>query len=171
MKNNSNIFFYINYINIIYIVSLIIFGCKANENENIALHTYIKNELKVGETLHLNRFTKANIESVCALYPYQQYISHTSKQSSRINSYLNEINYTADEAYWSLVFIDSTSVKLLKFKRSENLDILATHEIQNSHLENLPTNFRPISCASIENVVIAKIKFNKRIYLIMGEMK
>ena len=57
MKNNLNIFFSINYINLIYIASFIIFGCKANGNENIALHTYIKNELKVGEILYLNRFT------------------------------------------------------------------------------------------------------------------
>ncbi len=170
MKNNSNIFS-VNYINLIYIISFIILGCKSNENENITLQTYIKNELKVNDILYLNRFNKSNIESVCALYPYQQYISNTSKQSSRINSYLKEIKYTADEDYWSLVFIDSISVKLLKFNRSENLDILATHEIQNTHLENLPTNFKPISCASIGNSVIAKIKFNKRIYLIMGEIK
>ncbi|TNV97565.1 hypothetical protein C5H22_00555, partial [Xylella fastidiosa] len=92
-------------------------------------------------------------------------------QSVHINAYLKASGYIADESHWAFVIAETETVNLYQFKRSRNLDILASHEIQSEHKTKLPEHFKPANCASLENAIVTKIESKNRFFLIMGEIK
>ena len=131
----------------------------------------IQNDLKIGQILRLGSLTKTSGGTVCVLYPYQTGAPAGYLQHARINSYLEETGYTAGEYRWAFVVVESESraVNLSKFRRFGKLDILSPHGIQPKDKAKLPKDFKPVSCAPLENAVVTKIESEDRIYLVLGK--
>lgn len=132
---------------------------------------FLQNDLKIAQVLRLSSITKATNGTVCALYPYQPYIAEAIPESIRINTHLKETGYTPDESHWAIVVVEPEAVHISKFKRSEKLDILASHEIQPEHKSNFAEGFKSANCSSIKKAAITKIESQGRIFLVMGEIK
>lgn len=130
----------------------------------------LQNNLKIGQVFRLSSITKATSGTVCALYPYQPYVSGGGQEGARINEHL-KANYTPDESHWAIVIAEPEAVHISKFKRSEMLDILALHEIQPEHKAKLPEGFEPANCSYIQKAVVTKIESEGRIFLVMGKIK
>ena len=64
--------------------------------------------------------------------------------------------------------VEPEAVYISKFKRSEKLDILASHEIQPEHKSKFAEGFESANCSSIQKAAITKIKQLERTYLVMG---
>ncbi|MDC7970222.1 hypothetical protein [Xylella fastidiosa] len=157
-------------INFLFISLTSMTGCKSKGKEKM-IEEYIQNDLKVGQVVRVTDLTKVTHGMVCTLYPYQSYIDEKVPQSVHINAYLKASGYIADESHWAFVIAETETVNLYQFKRSRNLDILASHEIQSEHKTKLPEHFKPANCASLENAIVTKIESKNRFFLIMGEIK
>ena len=129
---------------------------------------FLQNDLKIGQVLRLSSITKATSGTVCALYPYQPYVAEGVAESVRINAHLKATGYTPDESHWAIVVVEPEAVHISKFKRSEKLDILASHEIQPEHKSKFAEGFKSANCSSIQKAAITRIKQSERTYLVMG---
>jgi hypothetical protein len=129
---------------------------------------FLQNDLKIGQVLRLSGITKATSGTVCALYPYQPYVAEGVAESVRINAHLKATGYTPDESHWAIVVVEPEAVHISKFKRSEKLDILASHEIQPEHKSKFAEGFKSANCSSIQTAAITKIESQGRLFLVMG---
>lgn len=145
-----------------------IFGCEFKGRQQMIEQSFLQNDLKIGQVLRLVSITKAMSGTVCALYPYQPYVAEGVPESVRINAHLKSTGYTPDESRWAIVVVEPEAVYISKFKRSEKLDILASHEIQPEHKSKFAEGFESANCSSIQKAAITKIKQLERTYLVMG---
>ncbi len=129
---------------------------------------FLQNDLKIGQVLRLSSITKATSGTVCALYPYQPYVAEGVPESVRIDAHLEATGYTPDESHWAIVVVEPEAVHISKFKRSEKLDILASHEIQPEHKSKFAEGFESTNCSSMQKAAITKIESQGRIFLVMG---
>jgi hypothetical protein len=148
-----------------------IFGCEFKGRQQMIEQIFLQNDLKIGQVLRLSSITKATSGIACALYPYQPYVAEGVPESVRINAHLKATSYTPDESHWAIVVVDPEAVHISKFKRSEKLDILASHEIQPEHKAKLAEGFESANCSSIQKAAITKIESQGRIFLVIGEIK
>lgn len=146
-------------------------GCESRERQKMMSESVLREKIKVGDVARVGDILKKSNGTVCVLYPYQLSVSESVPHSAQINAHLKATNYVADESHWSLVFIENDTITVSTFKRSEKLDILATHEIRPVHKENIPQGFEPMNCAPMALAGIAKIDVQNRIYLILGKIK
>ena len=130
--------------------------------------SFLQNDLKIGQVLRLSSIIKATSGTVCALYPYQPYVAEGVPESVSINAHLKATGYTPDESHWAIVVVEPEAVYVSNFKRSEKLDILASHEIQREHKSKFAESFKSANCASIQKAAITKIESQGRIFLMMG---
>ncbi len=144
------------------------FGCESKGGRQMIEQNFLQNDLKIGQVLRLSSITKAKSGTVCALYPYQPYVAEGVPESARINAHLKATSYTPDESHWTIVVVDPEAVHISKFKRSEKLDILASHEIQPEHKAKLAEGFDAANCSSLDKAAITKIESQGRIFLVMG---
>lgn len=79
--------------------------------------------------------------------------------------------YSPDESHWAIVVVEPEAMRISKFKRSEKLDILASHEIQSEHKSKFAEGFESANCSSLQKAAITKIESKGRIFLTMGEVK
>jgi hypothetical protein len=129
---------------------------------------FLQNDLKIGQVLCLSSITTATSGTVCALYPYQPYVAEGVPESVRINAHLRATGYTPDESHWAIVVVEPEAVHISKFKRSEKLDILASHEIQPEHKSKFAEGFKSANCSTVQKAAITKIEQSERTYLVMG---
>ncbi len=146
------------------------FGWESKAGQQMIEQSFLQNDLKIGQVLRLSSFTKASSGTVCALYPYQEFVTEGDPESVRINAHLKAIGYMADEGHWAIVVVEPEAVHLSKFKLSKKLDILALHKMQTEHKVKPPTpkDFKPARCSSVHDAAITKIEWQGRIYLVMG---
>lgn len=155
-------------IGFLYIFVLSVSGCDSRKNKQMIEKDCIQNNPELGKVLRLSELAKVPDGRVCVLYPCQPYVAGSVPESFRINAYLKSSVYAADESHWAFLIAEPTNITLSKFKRSERLDILASHEIQPEHHSKLPKGFLPVNCTSIEAAAIVKIESKNRIFLTMG---
>lgn len=148
-----------------------IFGCGSKGSQQMIEQDFLQNNLNIGQILLLSSITKATSGTVCALYPYQPYVAEGVPESARINAHLKATDYTPDESHWAIVVVQPEAVDLSNFKRSEKLDILASHEIKPEHRRKLPEGFEPANCSSLQKAAITKIESQGRKFLVIGEIK
>lgn len=159
------------YVGVCWLFFAPIAGCESSERQQMITESILREKIRIGEVTRLSDLLKKPTGTLCVLYPYQPSVSASTPHSARINAYLKATNYVADESHWSLVFIEDDTITVSTFKRSEKLDILATHEVQPTHRKNMPQGFDPANCAPMALAGIAKIEVQNRIYLILGKMK
>jgi len=138
---------------------------------NRLIQQALETTLRTGETLRLSSITNETEGIACALYPYQPYIDKANPESARINAHLTSSGYKPSEAYWAIAIANNEGVQIFRFKRSQRLDILASHEVQPEERSKLAPGFEPSDCSSMETAAVAKIEVNGRSYLIMGQLK
>ena len=133
--------------------------------------SFLQNDLRISQVVRLSSITKATSGTTCALYPYQPYVAEGVPESIRINAHLKATGYSPDESHWAIVVVEPEAMRISKFKRSEKLDILASHEIQSEHKSKFAEGFELANCSSLQKAAITKIESKGRIFLTMGEVK
>ncbi len=109
--------------------------------------------------------------SVCLLQPYQDRVADWYPESEKINRYLQEAKFQADESHWALAFLDEDVVSVAIFKRLEAMDVLSLHEFKNQQHIALPSNFEAAECVLFKNAAFFKVFVNDRIYLVFGSIR
>lgn len=130
--------------------------------------SFLQNNLKIDPIIQLSNTTKATSGTACAFYPYQTYVAEGVPESVRINAHLKATGYTPDESHWAIVVVEPEAAHISKFKRSEKLDILASHEIQSEHKSKFAEGFESANCSSLQKAAITKIESKNGAAFIMG---
>lgn len=151
-------------------ISILLSGSSAKKDGGVITQESLQNDLKVGEVLRLDKLAKTTNGQVCVLQPYQPYLSEHAKECP-CECQFEDLGYQAAEGHWAFVVVDAGKVALSRFKRSEALDILGGHEIQQQHVAELPKRFASVECASLQTAVVAKIKLRNRVFLVLGQMR
>lgn len=152
-------------------VGLLVVGCKSYNREQIVTYEELYSKTKLGEVVWLNSIIKESKDTVCILFPYQQTVSIVNPESGKMNTFLNKINYVADEGHWAFLFTSRDSVSISRFKRSNELDVLAPHELHTEEKRNLPSGFEPADCLPLDQAGLYKISVKGRKYIILGRVK
>ena len=112
----------------------------------------------------------SSFEAVCLLQPYQDRLYSKDAVAVRANKYLAANNYSSDEGHFAFVLVGKEAIEIASFERSQELDVLAKHEVSTAVDQVLPNGFDPLDCASGEAAVFGRVGLRGRTYVVLGEL-
>jgi hypothetical protein len=111
------------------------------------------------------------VAAACVLHPYQTRIDLPSPKVERINSYLDETRYEADEGHWALAVVTADTVTLYRFRRSSSLDLVWPSMAESMGKDSVHRDFAIADCATGAGAAFLKIRDSGRTYLIFGNQQ
>ncbi len=153
------------------LIAVIFFGACSDQSGFSINEKTLRDRIKIGELISIGGLLNKAEDRICILYPYQSSLSGKDSMTVKINNYLKSVSYSADEGHWAFVYIGANVISIDRFKRSERLDILAPHEINENLKMKLPDRFQPTSCSFVKVGKFLKLNVSDRNYLVMGEIK
>jgi hypothetical protein len=112
-------------------------GCSSSDSLEVKFGSSVKkNILNATSSNNIDAviFPKFGVEwqTICLLRPYQNSVPINYQVSSKINSYLKEVGFVADESHFVLVFVKGAKINIAKIKRGSALET----EYYNSNNDN-----------------------------------
>jgi hypothetical protein len=98
-------------------------------------------------------------------------VLHPSPKVERINSYLDETRYEADEGHWALAVVTADKVTLYRFRRSSSLDLVWPSMAESMGKDSVHRDFAIADCATGAGAAFLKIRDSGRTYLIFGNQQ
>ncbi|EJT06616.1 hypothetical protein [Rhizobium sp. CCGE 510] len=125
--------------------------------------------IPLGKATKFSQISSFDAQAVCLLQPYQDRLPSNDALAARVNEYLAANNYVPNEGHFAFVLIGKEAIEIAALNRSQELDVLARHEVSSSVEETLPKGFAPQDCASGQSAAFIKIGFRARNYVLLGE--
>ncbi|MFA1624569.1 hypothetical protein ACDY96_17585 [Rhizobium mongolense] len=142
----------------------------ASAAEAGALEQSTVRNIQFGMTTKFSDLSSFDAQEVCILQPYQDRLHSKDALAVRVNQHLAAKNYTADEGHFS-VLIGKEAIEIATFKRSQQLDLLAKHEVASSVDEVMPKGFVPNDCVDGKFAALFKTEFRDRTYVVLGDAR
>lgn len=127
--------------------------------------------IPIGKATKFSNLSSLDAQAVCLLQPYQDRLPSNDALAVRVNEYLAAHDYVAGEGHFAFVLIWKDAIEIAPFNRSQELDVLAKHEISSAVEAMLPKGFAPHDCASGRFAAFIKIGFRARTYVVLGEAR
>ncbi|MBY5912940.1 hypothetical protein ELI38_04845 [Rhizobium leguminosarum] len=159
---------FMRFIGFLVSVASIVYGPSANAGS--LDHDALKS-IPIGKATEFSNLSSFDAQAVCLLQPYQDRLSSKDALAVRVNTYLAANKYVSDEGHFAFVLVGKDGTEIVQIKRSQNLDVLAKHEVSSSVDELLPKGFAPHDCASGQSAVFVKIGLRARTYVVLGEIR
>jgi hypothetical protein len=94
------------------IAALSLHGCFSRRSPQMIERNVFENTLKIGQILPLRNLVKVPYGLVCVLYPYQDRVAETSRESARVNACLRSLDYVGEEVPWSLLIVEPSKISI-----------------------------------------------------------
>ncbi|TBA91091.1 hypothetical protein [Rhizobium ruizarguesonis] len=123
----------------------------------------------IGDLIKAQSLAGSNVETVCALQPYQDRLLADNDVAKGLNARLNAEAFSADEGHFTFVIVRNGDMELEQIKRSVQLDIFGFHQLPAEVM--LPGQFVQAQCTDGQSAAIIKILFRGRTYVVFGSLR